>query len=124
MGEYKVMTAEWIVEIVQHQTRNIPSAKPRILATILRPKVRGSVLKSRVAVLDCVTVALETIEVVVGDIEVGIDEVDMTVGNVNVRDPDASLQNCCARSSSVNSSEGQLDRIHPTTSLGKPGLID
>jgi len=122
----RVIIVEWTLETSQHQTSNVPSAKPRIFATTVMPKVRGSVLSSRVAVLDFVAVALAGIEVAVGDDEVDVDdddEVDVTVGNVNVRDPDASLQNCCARSSSVISSEGQFDRIHPTTSLGKPGLI-
>jgi len=59
------------------------------------------------------------VEVVLEDTEVG----RVAFGNVNVGDPDASVQNRRARSSSVNSSDGQFDRIHPTTSLGKPGLI-
>jgi len=85
------------------------------------PKVRGSVVKSRVAALDCVAVALESVE---GALEVDVDDgaVAVIVGNVNDGDPDASLQNRCARSSSVNTSEGQSERIHPTTSRGKPGL--
>lgn len=59
------------------------------------------------------------------DSDVDVEEVVVVVGtgsNVNVGVADATLQNCCASVSDVDTWSAQFARMHATSSLGKWGL--